>query len=112
MSRDMKSTPKRKKKKLGLPYDVEDNGLGTYSVDDEIMTLHTDDDGSVKLPKGLTMGVLTAIVKDVVEDMYAEKKDKITSMTDTDWFEEMERMYEGLSAVLPSMLKKGQKDEG
>ena len=59
MSRDMKSTskrtPKRKKKKLGLPYDVEDNGLGTYSLDNDlgennILPLSVDEDGNALPP--------------------------------------------------------------
>ncbi len=108
----MKDTPKKKKKKLGLPYDVEDNALGTYSVDTDIMTFSSDKDGQIKLPKGLSKDVLKSIVKDVIEDMFDEKKHKAVSMTDTEWFDEMERMYEGLIEVVPSMLKRGQKDEG
>ena len=93
-----------KKAKEGLPIKgIADNGILSYSIDD---------DGNVKLPKGLTKDVLTAIVKDVVEDMYAEKKHKVTSMSDTDWFEDMERMYLGLSQIVPSMLKRGERDEG
>jgi hypothetical protein len=112
MGRDMNNTPKKKKKELGLPYDVEDNALGTYSVDSDIMSYSEDKDGHMKLPKGLSRDVLKSIVKDIVEDMFAEKKHKAVSMTDTEWFDEMERMYEGLIEVVPSMLKSGQRDEG
>ena len=89
MSRDMKGTPKRtprrKKKKLGLPYDVEDNGLGTYSVDDDlgennILPLRVDEDGNVKLPKGLSKEVVKGYLEDIIFDIMKDMVEKESSV--------------------------------
>ena len=106
MSRDMKNTskriPKRKKKKLGLPYDVEDNGLGTYSLDNDleennILPLRVDEDGNVKLPKGLSKevvkGYLEDIIFDIMRDMI-EKESSVSSVIDKQ--SNLKNLFKGL----------------
>lgn len=82
MSRDMRKRPKRKNKKYGLPYDVEDNGIGQYSVDDDleesnIINIGIDEEGNLKLPKGLSKDVirdyLEGLVYDVLKDLMSKE---------------------------------------